>query len=235
LNYDNPAGRLLAILKKGKTIHGHKVCKDVWFELLQASDDAEMLSRLGLLMELSKDAAIKVKEDFPSESESVAHWKSQLNSAFISQNLQSNWQSFIGNIDVHTINYLSNHSTMLSLISNTKSVVDDDVEKIRDKLLEIYEEILLSNIEQEIRIYLIRHIRKILTGIDEYFLTGALPILEAVETTIGHAYLHKNYASFLRDEKLGKKVLDMLNATASVVTVAAGLTQIPTVITLLLT
>jgi uncharacterized protein YlzI (FlbEa/FlbD family) len=235
LNYDNPAGRLLAILKKGKTIHGNKICKDVWVELLQASDDAEMLSRLGLLMELSKDASIKIKEGFPNESESVAHWKSQLSTAFISQNLQATWQSFIGHIDSHTINYLASHSTMLALISNTKSVVDDDMEKVRDQLLEIYKEILQSNLEQEIRIYLTRHIRKILTGIDEYFLTGALPILEAVETTIGHAYLHKNYASFLRDEKLGQKVLDMLNATASVVTVAAGLTQIPPVITLLLT
>ena len=234
MNQDNPAGRLLNILKAGKQVNTDANCRETWRKLLLANGDAEILSRLGLLMELSNEAAVKIREDFPNESGAVNHWSSQLTGAFFSQNIQSTWQSFISNIDQHSLNYLASHSTLLALTSTTKPVADEDIMKIKDKLVEISDEILESEINIEIKKYLIRYLRKIITSIDEYFLTGALPILEAVETTIGHAHVDKEYKNFLLDTDLGKQLLDTLAATANVVTVAVGLPQLTTAITLLI-
>jgi hypothetical protein len=63
-------------------------------------------------------------------------------------------------------------------------------------------------------------------SIDEYRLTGALPLLDAIDTTIGHAALEKNYKSFLTDTELGKRLLDTLSSMANVVTVAVGIPQL---------
>lgn len=233
MNYDNPAGRLLELLKKGKTFSHGSNCREVWKEILDAESESEMLSKLGMLMSLANESALKIEEDFPEEVDAVSHWKGQLTNAFLAQNLQGNWQSFIQGIDDHSIRYLTSESKLLQLTSNTKPLKDKDVDRVRDQLSLIYEEVINSNIEIEVRKYVIRYLRKIMNSIDDYFLTGALPILEAVETTIGHVHVDKKYKSFMLDTDLGKKILDTLGATANVVTVAVGLPQLTTAIAMI--
>lgn len=234
MNYDNPAARLLVILKKGKNIPAHEGCRNTWMRLLEAKNESEILSRLGLIMKLSEDVALAVTQNFTDEAESVEYWKSQLTSAFTQQQLLGQWQSFIQHIDSHSINYLKSHSQMLGLVSNTKPIVDEEIRLIREKLVALHEEVLASDINQDIKKFLVRYLKKIMLEIDEYFLTGALPIIEAVEAAIGHAALDKSYKDFLWDTEFGKRILDVLGATANVVTVAIGLPQLPMSLSLLL-
>lgn len=233
MKYDNPAGRLLLILKQGKNIPAHRNCIEVWFEILKTDNHTDMFCRLGILMQLIKETASIVLEEFPDEGEAVGHWSGQLKSAFINCTLQGQWASFIQHIDTHSLNYLASESKLLNLKSNTKSVIDTDIQIIRDDLSNIYDDVLSSDIDIEVKKYLIRYLRKILTGIDDYFLTGALPILEAVETAVGHANIDKKYKTFLTDTEFGKKILDTLAATANVVTVAVGLPQLTTAIAMI--
>jgi hypothetical protein len=233
LNYDNPAGRLLIILREGKKLPLSHTCYQAWFQLLKTDNHADMFYRLGILMQLSRETTSLVLEEFPDEGEAVGYWSGQLKNAFINQALNGQWQSFIQHIDDHSLNYLASESKLLNYKSNTKSVIDNDIQTIRDKLLVVYDEVLSNDIELEIKKYLIRYLRKILTGIDDYFLTGALPILEAVETAVGHANVDKEYKSFLLDTEFGNKILDTLAATANVVTVAVGLPQLTATIALL--
>ena len=184
-------------------------------------------------MQLIKETASIVLEEFPDEGEAVGHWSGQLKSAFINYTLQGQWASFIQHIDTHSLNYLASESKLLNLKSNTKSVIDTDIQIIRDDLSNIYDDVLSSDIDIEVKKYLIRYLRKILTGIDDYFLTGALPILEAVETAVGHANIDKKYKTFLTDTEFGKKILDTLAATANVFTVAVGLPQLTTAIAMI--
>lgn len=65
-----------------------------------------------------------------------------------------------------------------------------------------------------------------IVSIDKYRLTGALPLLDAIDTTIGHAFLENGYKSFLTDTELGKRLLDTLGSMANVVTVAVGIPQL---------
>ena len=86
--------------------------------------------------------------------------------------------------------------------------------------------VLSSEITPDLKKYVIHHLRKILTAIEEYKISGALPILDAVESTIGHAYLDTSYRNFLTSSEVGAKILETLAATANVVTVAVGIPQL---------
>ena len=147
--------------------------------------------------------------------------------------MHANWDSFINNIDAHTLTYLKMASSLLQAKSNTRLIADTDLASIREKLDEILVEILSSDLPEEVRRYLVRNLRKIVGSIDEYRLTGALPLLDAVESTLGHAAVDKQYKSFLTDTELGKRLLDTLGSMANVVTVAVGLPQFTQAIALL--
>ncbi|MFZ2301579.1 MAG: hypothetical protein WAW10_06890 [Gallionella sp.] len=122
---------------------------------------------------------------------------------------------------------------LLQTKANTKLIADDEIQGIREKISAIYEEILNSELPDEIKKYLTRHLRKIQTGIDEYYLTGAIPLLETMETMVGHTAVDKSYREFLRDTDLGKKILDTLSSMANVVTVAVGIPQLSQAIALI--
>lgn len=234
MNYDNPAARLLSIIKEGQTYHNTRSCREVWQIILDVEDNNPLLiSRLGKAMELPEAIIHALQEHFPSQVNSWQHWESQVNRAFMSQNLNATWGSFIDNIDHHSINYLGMSADLLQTRSNTHSIAGDDIEDLRQQLNQILVEVMQSDISSDVKRFVARNIRKIITSIDEYKLTGALPILDAIDATIGHAHIDKSYMSFLRESELGGKLLDTLAAAANVVTVAVGLPQLSQAIALI--
>lgn len=234
MNYDNPAARLLVILEKGKTMSSTSNCREAWEALLETRGDTPLLmARLGKVMELPKLVIATLQEEFPQQGDTWSHWEAQVNAAFMVQNMHANWDSFISNIDAHTITYLKMASSLLQAKSNTRLIADADLASVREELDKILVEILSSDLPEEVRRYLVRNLRKIIGSIDEYRLTGALPLLDAVETALGHAAVDKQYKSFLTDTELGKRLLDTLGSMANVVTVAVGLPQLTQAIALL--
>ena len=234
MNYDNPAARLLSILERGKTKAPETNCRAVWEELLEAKDDSPLLmARLGKVMELPRLAITSLKEEFPQQGDMWSHWESQVNAAFMVQNMHANWDSFINHVDAHTLTYLRMASSLLQAKANTKLIADADLVTVRETLSAILVEVLASDLPDEVKKYVVRNLRKIVDSIDEYKLTGALPLLDAVETTLGHAAVDKQYKTFLTSTELGKRLLDTLASMANVVTVAVGLPQLTQAIALL--
>ena len=92
--------------------------------------------------------------------------------------------------------------------------------------LSYWSSVLQSDSDSELKKYIIHHLRQILIAIDEYKITGALPILDAIESTIGHAYLDKKYYSFLKDTDIGKQIVVTLGVAANLVTIAVGIPAI---------
>ncbi|WP_395316608.1 hypothetical protein [Variovorax sp. UC74_104] len=235
MNYDNPAARLLALLQNGKRLERSTTCRTAWTEILDSNgSEALLMSRLGKVMELPQAAVTALQELYPTEDATWAHWQNQIVTAFASQQLHGPWQTFIDHIDDHTITYLKLSATLLQQRTTTKMVAGEDLRAIREELEKIVGDVLDSDQPAEIKKYLGRHLRKIIVSIDEYRLTGALPLLDSLESTLGHAALDKQYASFLTDHEIGRRVLDNLYAMANVITVAVGLTQISQAAALLL-
>jgi hypothetical protein len=234
MNYDNPAARLLTILEKGRKCTPTTNCRAVWDELLQAQgNSAVLMARLGKLMELPQLAILALKEEFPEQGDTWSHWESQVSAGFMVQNMHANWDSFISHIDDHTLRYLAMASSLLQAKANTKQIAEADLVSVRETLDAILVEVMSTELPGEVKRYLVRNLRNIVTSIDEYRLTGALPLLDAVETTLGHAAVDMQYRSFLSDTELGKRLLETLGSMANVVTVAVGLPQLTQAIALL--
>ncbi|WP_254919487.1 hypothetical protein [Pantoea sp. VS1] len=118
LKIDNPAQRLLDILEAGKKHSQASNCRAVWISLLQAHQNNEqhLLSRLARVMELP-GRIVQVREDhFSALRGKSTHWKSCVDTAFVSQSLNNNWQSFMQHIDDRTLSELS----MLSDLFETR-------------------------------------------------------------------------------------------------------------------
>lgn len=235
MNYDNPAARLLSILEKAKEIPPTTNCRTAWQKLLgPIKSNAMLISRLGKIMALPEQIIQAMQDEFPSQGDTWSHWESQVNRGFSVQNLDGSWDSFLNNIDGHSITYLRLASDLLNSKSNTKVIADDQIIAVRESIQIIYDEVLNSELlPGEVKKYVIRCLRKILVGIDEYHLTGAIPLLDAIETMVGHSAIDKDYHRFLTDSDLGKRILETLGSMANVVTVAVGIPQLSHAIVLL--
>jgi hypothetical protein len=228
MQYDNPAARLLAILTTGRGLVGTDSCRKAWAVLLETpeKDAALLVSRIGKLMGLPQEIIGRTRELYPNQRPTWQHWSGQVSKAFSTQNLNGHWSSFIHHIDDHTINYLANATEMLEAKSSIKQLDESSAVEIREKISLLIRDLSDSELDAEIKKYILHHLHKILISIDEYKITGALPILDAVECTIGHAYLDKTYRDALIGTEFGREMLDALAATANLVTVAVGIPQL---------
>jgi hypothetical protein len=233
MNYDNPAARLLSILEQGKTFKKTDPCRAVWEQILEPNGDESLLmSRIGKVMELPRQTVELVKQTDPDE-DSWPHWASQVNAAFMVQNMHGHWETFIGNIDSHSISYLRLTSKLLARVTNAKIINSDRLREIKTEFQSILDELLASDQPDVIKTYLARSLRQIITAIEEYRLTGALPLLDAVDMTTGHIVRSGSLYSAFTSTALGGRLVEQLNAMAAVVTVATGIPQLTLTIQML--
>lgn len=228
MQYDNPAARLLSILSEGKKVAATDPCRGTWAKLLDTpeGDGALLVSRIGKLMSLPQEIIERTKELYPNQQPTWQHWSHQVNAGFSSQNLNGQWQTFVQHIDPHTITYLTMSSDLLEAKSSIKRLELSKITELRGTINELMSSVLQSDSDSELKKYVIHHLRQILVAIDEYKITGALPILDAVESTIGHAYIDKKYYSYLKDTDIGKQIVIALGAVANLVTIAVGVPAI---------
>ncbi|MGR2871218.1 hypothetical protein [Vibrio vulnificus] len=72
--------------------------------------------------------------------------------------------------------------------------------------------------------YIQHYMQKILTAIDDYLISGAQPILDALEATLGHAVLDPEFKEDLKETETGSKIREVLGDLANVVTIATAAT-----------
>lgn len=225
MEYDNPAARLLSILSEGKKIAVSDPCKRSWAKLLETPEGngALLVSRIGKIMSLPHGIIDLTKELYPNQQPTWQHWLGQVNAAFSNQNLNGQWNSFIQHIDNHTITYLSMTKDLLESKLSIKQLDIQRLTELRETINGLINTVIQSDAEFPLKKYIIHHLRQILNSIDEYKITGALPILDSVESTIGHAYIDNSYHYYLTSTDNGKHILDILRTVADLVTIAVGL------------
>ena len=209
-------------------------CLEVWNDLLNANGDTSLLmSRLGKVMELSRETVLALEATYPDQGNTWSHWEAQVNTAFMVQNLHATWESFIKHIDTHSINYLTMSASLLQAKMTTKLIANGDLSTLRAALDQILVDVLAHEQPEEVRKYLVRSLRRLITSIEEYRLTGTPPLLDAIESSLGHAAVDRAYKSFLTDTEVGKRLLDTLASMANFVTVSVGIPQLSQAIALL--
>ncbi|EJG0692569.1 hypothetical protein C4G81_RS23445 [Vibrio parahaemolyticus] len=228
---DNSAARLLKILDEGKGINPNLGAKQAWgriFELqnIETSTETEsiLMSKLGQVMLLPHETMTLVEQYYPAQAPALNHTLAQIQAAFVSQNLSGKWDTFIRHIDKHCIDTLSMTTALLENKLETKLIDAEKLESFRIRVQELIEDTIKSDLTSEFKKFMTHYLQKILGAINDYLISGAMPILDAVEATLGHAVLDPDFKEELKESETGQKVRDVLGDLANVVTVATAAT-----------
>ena len=204
----NSAKRLLRILEEGKAenINKDAPCQQVWVKLLNVpkDDDVLLLSRIGKTMALIGEVEEELNALGKVNVDSLLGWLPSIKEAFSNQQLKSPWATFINLIDEHTINYLNNASDILDMSKSQKGFDIGNILGLSDSISDLLSEILESDLPSHVKLFMSSKLREIQLALDEYHITGSGPIVEAVESFVGHVILHQD----LKQDSAGNDIAD---------------------------
>jgi hypothetical protein len=123
---------------------------------------------------------------------------------------------------------------LLDMKEKTKILSESELIDIHKRISDLLEDIINMSLDDDVKKYIVRYLRKMLVAIEEYNISGSTPILEALENTLGHAFVDEKYKMAIKETALGTKLISALNVVASIVTVATGLPQLPIISQILL-
>jgi len=206
---DNPANRLLLILQQCKTFPPNENCRSAWQQILKTTDEAVLLSRMAKTINLSGEVVDVVKEAFPRHLPPVQKLHNQLCTGFAQQNLNGQWSAFATQITDDSVVAIGFAASLLDEREKFKTVDGQNLTAQRDKLVELRKEVVESNeLPEEVRLTITRYLGRLIDSLDEYFITGIFPVLDAANTAIGNLAFDQAYNHALRDTNVGKKVTD---------------------------
>ena len=227
MKHDNPASRFLAVIEKGQTFPKTDNCLATWRALLgPGCSDVVVVARLGKFMVLMEEVVGLLQKYYPDHRDMVAYWTSQVNSAFMTQNLQGQWATFMDRVDGHAVNYIRSSASLLQSKIDSQLISDEQLAELRSGLEALINRVLELKIDSELKRYVLLYLHRIISSIDEYKITGAAGILQSMEAMIGHASFDVSYKDFFRDHEVGKAICNWIATAANLVTVAVALPQL---------
>lgn len=234
MTHDNAASRLLNLLQEAKKIDANTVSKHAWEKLLKANKNpALLMSRMGKMLAIPEQISSTLSNTTGTNPEMLQHISQQFYIAFSAQKSNDKWNEFVGRIDSHVMNYLGLAMTLLETQAKTKKLEPDEIIELRSGFSALLEQVRDADISPRLRSYVVKQLHDLISILDDYFITGAEPILERIEATIGHAFIDEEYKNFLKDHQLGKSIFECLGAAANLVTVAVGIPQLTQFVQLL--
>lgn len=228
MDVNNSAGRLLSILTEGKKANANKNCKEVWSQILgvKDSDSFVLVGRIGKVFSLVDNISAELSQLDNVDVARYMSWTKQLDSAFSSCNLSSNWHEFIKHINEPVLDYLHMTSGMLSTNCPQPVLPRSELDNIYSGAKLLIEEVINSDLPDNIKQYFVTQLRKIIIAIEEYKITGAAEVVDVVEATFGKAVLSKNIIDGKDTNETMSHFWKFMAKTALVVSTVAGVLQI---------
>ncbi|SOE98051.1 hypothetical protein SAMN05446635_6009 [Burkholderia sp. OK233] len=224
---DNPAKRLLAILHECKAIPPNETCRKAWQTVLKTEEEGQLLSRIAKVLDLSTDVTEVIKEIFPRHLNAIQNLRIQLHAGITQQNLNGQWSAFLQNIPDPSIVALEFASSLLDEREELKETAADTLAEQRDALFSLRSEIVAADdIPGQVKLTILRYIQRLIDSIDEYFITGVFPVLDAANTAVGNIAFDKAYNAALEHTEPGRKFAASLSNVANSVTIATGILQL---------
>jgi hypothetical protein len=227
MDHTNPAFRLLSILESGRSQDANTACRTIWASILKTNENSpELLIRLGKAMELPQLIVQALQDLYPEEPNTWEHWSSQVRNAFMQQQLHGPWRTFISNIDSHSYTYLRMHAKLLQLQSKTNPLKNEVLEETRLSLNECLTKLLQADIDQDVKTYIARNLRRLIAAIDEYHITGTTGVFDSIEILMGHQVFDPKYKAYIQESDLGKQISTTVGTIADAMSIVLGLPQI---------
>lgn len=233
--FDNPARRLLTILTKAKLIPTNENTFSAWREIFDLSNDTDIkdiLMKIGKLYKLVGEVNEFIRVTAPNSLEDNNYWTTQV-LQFLAQSSSGRlWADSIYYIDDHTIKYLKMTAQIIdfNLDKNQNNHLKNlDTNKIKDingSIKKLYEEVLNSDLNEQLKISVLKYLSRLIQTLEEYWITGSEAVLEAIELTIGHMAVDSKYREFMTKEPLGSSIMQKVGDVIIIMTAAKGFLEI---------
>jgi hypothetical protein len=223
MNFDNAATRPHLILEKALEANKETNCHSVWMQLLQASDEEDLLSKLGGAMQLPGETARLVATHHPAQVKSIARWQKPIMNGFKSMHLGGTWQTFSAHIDHAVVSQVGLIGELLHTSVPFPVLKEDDIGRVIDKLSAAMATVKdENNINIALKRHVVCELHALIQALRDYRVSGAVPVLRQVEAMQFHSAIDSEYKSFLTSTEVGQHVLDGLNAAAALLTIVSG-------------
>ncbi|KHS89281.1 hypothetical protein ACYDMH_11430 [Pectobacterium brasiliense] len=228
MKIDNPVARLYDLLIEGKKKNVNESCKDVWMALLGAKNESELFSKLSLVLTLPEKINTVLSQSASKEDYATQYWENQIDAAFSNQSLISSWSTFINRIDNNALTELRLLKTIVNTKGAFEKIDDKDLFEVKSQLSALLDEIIESDLNQAVKEKICKYLRKIISTIEDYKISGIEPIMDAINTTMGNAFFDSPYRTFLSENSLGGKIIKCISAIADSITTIQGLPPVAT-------
>ncbi|MCR8932777.1 MULTISPECIES: hypothetical protein [unclassified Pseudomonas] len=216
----NPAARLLDVLIEAQGLSRTITARQAWSKILDSGTSmALMHERLAKVMNLSEEAFLLVNELFPRQARASQTWKTALDTGFLHQEMNGQFETFIAHLSPTAIDHLTSAADLLEFKTPNK-LADTQIQNFIKTLNELIEEVLSGELEQKVREYLARSLRKVIIALEEYRLGGEIPITSSIDALLGHSAFDSEYRSAISETTIGSKILNVLGGISDAVTVA---------------
>ncbi|MGC8342255.1 hypothetical protein [Pantoea ananatis] len=228
MNKDNPASRLYEILKAAKSKSVLATQREVWKKSLNMEDctDSQLYAQLGKVMALPEEINIWLLETFPTKS--WVTWRSSVEAAFSNINLNGKWEMSASHLNDRALTELDLISILFETNGGLEAISDEELSAFAAQIFEIKKELLHSKLPTEMQKTFLKYLNKILDALESYHITGAIPIMEAVESAMGHVIIDSDYADSLKQTGTGEKLITFLCSIVDAVISVQGLPPVAT-------
>lgn len=220
---ENPAARLNAILQVVMNAKGSSAARHVWADalMIDSADQARLMIGIGEAIKTASEVASLMNEKVPAIKDQTDQWLDWINSAFFNQGINAHIETFKQHYPVQASYYLQMAANLLDPMTR-KAVNSEQLQEFKDALHNVKEDVLSSDLEPKVIEYLVRAIQKILTALDQYILSGSVPVIESIEVLVGHAFVDKEYGNALQTST-GQKVMNAVALIANSMSITAGM------------
>ncbi|MNJ59593.1 hypothetical protein D3C77_552870 [compost metagenome] len=106
-------------------------------------------------------------------------------------------------------------------ISAPQEIDTSLIVEFRESISNLIKETLESQLEPKAKNYLVKALRKILAALDDYRLTGVVPVIESIELVAGHMFTDSQFKNSMSSD-FGNKVFSVIGAMADSIAIATG-------------
>jgi hypothetical protein len=227
---NNPAGRLLALLRRGKKTDFLKMqAAQAWKVLLAIpqANDLELTHQLVGLAELPLLIKSRV-EGIPNVNHELYLKKlPELARTLRGLGFGVQWGIFVKSFSESVLDSLAFCDDLLSRENPDKRVDTDQLGSLLKDVGSLVDDVVASDIDNTLKQYMLKHLHIVERAIQDYQLLGAGPLEQAVEATIGSVFLHKDVAVEVAKTPLGARLWNILGKLAIITTLVVGVPQLP--------
>jgi hypothetical protein len=187
IDINNPAGRYYEILRLAKTKGDKLLIRQMWAQILSEdeNDDSAITKKVIEVYQLGEEVKSLISMTEGVNKELYLSSFPQIEKAIFPLNLNSTWEAQKKQLNDGVMTRLQFCSELLSSIYTEEQLQEEDLEQVTKLIEELFNSVLKSSLDGEIRLTLLEEVERLRTALSMYQIKGAKGLKLSLQSTIG--------------------------------------------------